>query len=154
MNLVYEGQEYETDDLLSGRDFTGWEFLSRPEYDFKGKVIYATCFAQESPDSPIFDPSLKGVTFLRCNLTNVLVPPDCTVIDCVTTRVETKNDGRVWEVNEQNEPVRLTSEKHWLILGTSIDPADIPSEKLVLAENETLETKLAELQAAKEALSP
>lgn len=152
MNVDYEGVSYECDDELSGRDFNGWEFLSRPEYDFSNKIIYASIFSQEAPDQSIFGDKMTGATFLRCNLTNVFVPDGNTVIDCVTTRAATLNDGRVWELDAGDRPVKLTSEKHWQILGTSIDPADIPAEKLVLAPHETLETKLAELQAAKEAL--
>lgn len=153
MKLDYEGKTYDCDDELSGRDFTGLEFASRPELDFSNKIIYATCFGQESPDQPIFGDKLTGATFIRCNLTNVLVPDGNTLIDCITTRCATQNDGRVWEIDESNTPVRLTSEKHWRILGTSVDPADIPQSKLVLARHETLETKLAEMHAAKEALS-
>lgn len=73
MIIVYEGVEYNCDDNLSFRDFTGWDFRDRPEYDFNNKTIYASCFSQEFPDTPIFGDSLENTTFIKCNLDNVLV---------------------------------------------------------------------------------
>lgn len=147
--LRYNDVDYDTDDEFSGRDFTGRTLTS---FDLSGRVIYATVFAQEEPDTLIFDALVNGATFIRCNLTNVLMPPGNVLVDCITTRCATMNDGRVWELDEKDKPIRLTAEKHWRIMGASIDPADIPAEKIVLTPHETLETKLAELQAAKEAL--
>lgn len=144
MKFTYNDTTYETDDALSGRDFTGWEFVSRPEFDFEGKVIYATVFAQEVPDQPIFgDVKLAGTIFIRCNLVNVLVPPAAICIDCTQTRVATQNDGRPWEIDAGGKPVRVTSEKYWKMRGISVDPALIPDQKLVVPSDKMLEEHLA-----------
>lgn len=71
MIFNYEGTDYNIDDELSFRDFTGWDFRDRPEYDFNNKVIYASCFSQEIPDRHIFGENLQGTTFIKCNLDNV-----------------------------------------------------------------------------------
>ncbi len=74
MIITYNGEQIEVDDQLSLRDFTGWDFRDRPEYDFNNKVIYGSCFSQEILDNPIFGMELEGATFIRCNLDNVLIP--------------------------------------------------------------------------------
>lgn len=71
MIITFEGQQYDVDEQLSFKDFTGWEFISRPEYSFDNKVIYASCFSQETPDSDIFGKALNNTTFIACNLDNV-----------------------------------------------------------------------------------
>lgn len=64
-------QEITYDDELSFKDFTNWDFKSRPEYVFDNKVIYGSCFSQEEPDSDIFGKVLVNTTFVKCNLDNV-----------------------------------------------------------------------------------
>lgn len=64
-------QTFTYDDELSFKDFTGWDFKSRPEYDFDNKVIFGSIFSQEIPDSDIFGKVLTNATFVRCNLDNV-----------------------------------------------------------------------------------
>lgn len=147
MKVTYEGVEYDCDDAFSGRDFTQ---RTLDAFDLSGRVIYASCFAQERPDTIVFDASLSAATFIRCNLTNVHVPIGNTLIDCITTRALVQNDGRDWELDDSDRPVRVTSEKYWLQQRTSVDPADIPASKIVLAENETLESRLAAEQATRE----
>ena len=73
MIINFEGVDFECDDELSFRDFTGWDFRDRPEYDFNNKIIYASCFSQEEPDKPIFGDNLVGTTFIKCNLDNVFL---------------------------------------------------------------------------------
>lgn len=37
-------------------------------------VVYASDFSQEIPDSIVFRDDLRGVTFIKCNLSNVIIP--------------------------------------------------------------------------------
>lgn len=71
MIIEFEGQQYEVDEELSKKDFTGLEFISRPEYNFDNKIIYNSCFSQETPDTDIFGRALVNTTFILCNLDNV-----------------------------------------------------------------------------------
>lgn len=73
MIINFEGKDYDCDDELSFKDFTGWDFRDRPEYDFNNKVIYASCFSNETPNTPIFGDSLSNTTFIKCNLDNVFL---------------------------------------------------------------------------------
>jgi len=73
MIINFEGVDYDCDDELSFKDFTGWDFRDRPEYDFNNKVIYGSCFAQEELDRDIFGGPLDGTVFIKCNLDNVLI---------------------------------------------------------------------------------
>lgn len=129
------GTQYDLDDALSFRDFTGWRFTARTDVVFAGKVIYASCFSQEEPDTVVFRGALTGTTFIRCNLSNVVVPSGATVIDCIQTRFRVQNDLRDWELAPvTNLPVRVIGEKHWQRLGYSVDPLDIPLTRLTSIE--------------------
>lgn len=127
MKFVYNNNEYNINEQYSFKDFTGHN-LSNKE-NISG-VIYASCFSQETPDSEIFPLKLEGVTFIKCNLSNVKIPDGNTIIDCNTTRFCCQNDLRDWEVDLNGKPTKLMNEKAEIRLGRSIDPKDIPLEKL------------------------
>lgn len=103
MRVEYLETFYECSDAYSFKDMTGWDLSARR--DLNGQVIYASCFSQETPDREIFQ--MTGVTFIRCNLSNVLIPPNNTAIDCQRVRFESQPDGKDWEVDENNEPIRI-----------------------------------------------
>lgn len=149
MKIPDQNLDLDADDELSLKDFTWWRFTHRPDMDFAGKVIYASCFSQETPDSVVFPDDLRA-TFVRCNLSNVVIPAGVTVIDCNTMRYKCCADLRDWELGASDEPVKVLGEKYWLQQGCSVDPADIPAEKMVLAPNEDLLTKLKAMEAARE----
>lgn len=129
--LTYNEITYDTDDELSGRDFAGWAFLDRRDIDFSGKVIYASVFAHETPEAVVFEDSrARGTTFIRCNLINVLIPADATVIDCLTDRTIRQNDYEQWYVDGIDQPIMPLEHKRYRQLGISIDPLDIPAQPM------------------------
>ncbi len=68
-------------ELSSFTDYTGRILKDEPGFVFTpGAVIDRSCFSQENPDSVIFPADLV-VTFHCCNLTNVVIPAGCTVIE-------------------------------------------------------------------------
>lgn len=124
----YQDNEYDED--LSFKDFTGLEFHSRPEYDFSNKVIYQSCFSQETPDSDIFK-DVRRAIFIKCNLDNVLIPAGNTVIDCWQRRFKVQNDLNDWLIDVDNKPTMPIDHKIFTKFGLPIpDPKDIPSEKV------------------------
>lgn len=144
------GTNYDYDEELSFRDFTGWEFLSRPEYDFNNKVVYATCFSQENPDSIVFPENLSGTIFLNCNLDNVSIPVGCEVImfnGGSQKTFQVQNDLRDWELDDKGDPVKVLNEKYWIQKGITVDPEHIPDQKIQLdpQKGETIEDKLKEI---------
>lgn len=142
-NVPYPGfEDQEYDEELSFKDFTGWEFLSRPEIDFNNKIIYGSCFSNENPDSEIFSSKTSTATFIKCNLSNVVIPDGNTVIDCIETSFERQNDLRDWEIDEKGEPIAVLNEKYWESVGVSIDPKDIPDVEIVIGKDKTLEDQL------------
>lgn len=121
---------YDYDEDLSFKDFTNREFISRPEYKLDNKVIYASCFSQEIPDSDIFG-KIFGVVFINCNLDNVIIPEGNPMIDCSHRRFLVQNDGNDWEVDGENEPVTPLGAKIFTKLGLQIpNPSEIPSNKV------------------------
>jgi hypothetical protein len=129
--VPYPGLEHlDCDKELSFRDFTNREFYSRPEYDFNNKVIYATCFSNEEPDADIFG-NIKGATFIKCNLSNVLIPDGNTVIDCNITRFKVQNDLNDWIIDETNTPIKPIDFKIFEKLELPLPkPEDIPETKV------------------------
>ncbi len=119
---------YECDESYSFKDMTGWDLADRRDMD--GKVIFGSCLAHETPGAPTLPANLKGATFIRCNLDNVRVPAGNTVIDCSTRRIKAQNDGEDWVLDASLKPVEPVNKKHFMNLGLSTDPKDIPKKKL------------------------
>ena len=127
MNINYNKIDYDVDDELSFKDFTGWDFNDRPEYDFSNKIVYASCFSNETPDNAIFNLKTENTTFIKCNLMNVKVPDTAIVIDCQTQRFKVQNDLEDWIISEVDDmPVEPLNKVVFDILNVSKDPADIP----------------------------
>jgi len=88
------------------RDCTGWDLSDRT--DMSNQVIHGLCLSQHQPDTHCLPEGLTGVTFQYCNLMNVYVPPGNTVEDtCQTTRYMVQDDGQDWEVDENNNPIKI-----------------------------------------------
>lgn len=138
-------QIIEYDDELSFRNFANWDFNDRPEYDFTGKVIYASVFTNETPDSSIFSPpkaavskdgegtfSARGSTlFVKCHLQNVILPPGARLLDCLTDRFAVQNDLQPWIIDQDNNPIeplhKNLYEKYRIPLP---DPKDLPAVRV------------------------
>jgi len=112
----------------SFKDYTNRNLLDAK--DLNGKTIYATVFMQEIPDSRIFPEGMKGVTFVNCNLDNVIVPEGNTVIDGSRKRFKVQNDLRDWLIDENNKPIEPLNKEYWMEQGYSVDPKDIPRQPL------------------------
>ncbi len=118
------------DDQLSFRDFTGWSMKDHAELSFNGKTIYGSCFSNEKPDSQIFPVTMRNATFAKCNLDNIILPATNTAIQCSQRRFKAQNDLRDWEIDVSNNPVRVINEKYWISRRFSVDPNDIPAQRL------------------------
>lgn len=127
MKFTYNTIEYDIDDELSFKDFTGWTSF---EQDFNNKVIYGSCFSSEVPDADIFG-SIKGATFIVCNLDNVLIPPGNTVLGGSQIRFKAQNDLNDWIVDATDTPVKPIDYIQFEKAGLPMPlPEDIPSEKV------------------------
>jgi hypothetical protein len=116
----------------SYKDFMGQDFSSVSASELDNTEIVGSCFYQEGdPDAEIFPPSMTGVIFKRCNLDNVKVPAGNTVeSSCCHRKIKAQNDLEDWFVDSAHKPVEPMRKADYLLLGISIDPADIPTEKM------------------------
>lgn len=127
--MIYEGVEYEISEAYSFKDMTGWNLSDRKDMD--GIVVYASCLSNETPDAMVLPAKLKDCTFIKCNLDNVHVPEGNVVIDCNQRRFKCQNDGEDWIIDTvEKKPVEPLNKKHFIKAGLSVDPKDIPAQKL------------------------
>lgn len=103
------GEKVIFDDKYSQKDFTGKTLLEAK--DLEGIVIFGSCFSQETPDTKVFPESVKNLTFYNCNLSNVLIQPGWITIGCQETRYKVQIDGKDWEIDANNMPVRKLNEE-------------------------------------------
>lgn len=113
------------------------------ETDFlPGIEIVGTCFYRQSPIDNTGDPykhifpeTMTGVTFRRCNLDNIYIPPGNIMIDigweaCGHRRIRAQNDLEDWIVDATGEPIEPLDIERFQEEGKSIDPNDIPVTRL------------------------
>lgn len=124
MIIKYNNIDYDCSPGLSLKDFTGRRVVTSDVSS--GDCIYGSCFSQETPDTNVFPIEVDGLTFIKCNLDNVEIPENSTLIDCVSRRFKCQNDLRDWEVDEYGDPVKLLDEDYWIGIGKSVDKDDIP----------------------------
>jgi hypothetical protein len=107
------------------------DFTNNPKVDIPdGTIVYASVFYQETPNSHIFREKMKKVTFVLCNLDNVVIPPDNTVMGGSHKRFQVQNDLRDWLIDENNKPIEVMDKEYWESQGYSVDPKDIPDKPL------------------------
>ena len=116
----------------SFKDFTAQSFASVDPSEFNNTEIVGSCFYQEAePDTEVFPAGMVGVTFKRCNLDNVKIPPGNTVEgSCCHRKIKVQNDLEDWFLDTSLKPVEPMSKKKFIELGISTDPKDIPATKL------------------------
>lgn len=94
-------QELSFDDAWSFKDFSN-RTISDVIPD--GTVVYASSFYFEGKATHVFQASMRGVTFVRCNLDNCIIPPGNTTLDCSMRQIRVI-DGVDWLVDENDEPI-------------------------------------------------
>ena len=121
-------QDYEYDEKLSFKDFTGRTFK---EVDFSKKVIYGSVFSNETPDTHVFPDDTNGTTFIDCMLDNVFIPDGNAVIGGSQKRFKVQNDGNDWLIDEDGNPTKPIGHEIFTKFNLPVpDPADIPAQKV------------------------
>ena len=114
----------------SGKDFTFINLTKVKASEFNNSEIFGSCFYAENPTTAVFPKTMKGVTFDRCNLDNVVISEGNTVLpSCTNKKIAIQNDLEDWMLDENLNPVEPINKKGFEDLGISIDPADIPAVK-------------------------
>lgn len=109
-----------------------------------GSTVYASMFMNEKLDMSIFPSTMTGITFLECNLDNIILPPGNLIINLYTyppKKFKMENDLRYWVLDEQGKAKKLLEEDYWKNKGFSIDPKDIPAEKIKNYEDDIPKAK-------------
>jgi len=105
---------YANEDGSGQRQFDCCPFYSFQDYtnrhllfaNLTGKVIYASCFSQEIPNSNVFPD--QEFTLVKCNLSNCAIPPNVIVgPGCIQERFQVQEDGKDWIVDEENNPIEV-----------------------------------------------
>jgi len=114
----------------SFRDFTGQSLADADDLT-PGTIIRGSCFYQEGrPDAHIFPEKMTGVTFERCNLDNVFIPPGNILaeqagIPCTNKQILVQNDLRDWQIDAEGTPVEVMGKTFWEAQGVSVHCDDI-----------------------------
>lgn len=142
MRIQLDGKFYDCDDTWSLKNFSNRPVPDLPD----GIVVYSTAFYHETDYAP-FRADLKGVTFVKCNLDNAIVPRGNTIIQCSQKRFRCQNDGCDWEIDDDDKPVRLVcGDKPFVKFEvTPPAPVEIPEKKAEEPVN-YLQLRLAEKQ--------
>ena len=115
----------------SYKDFMHKSFRDVSAQEFNGTVIVGSCFYQEGkPNTAIFPNGMVGVTFRNCNLDNVYIPAGNTVEGGTHKKIRVMNDLDDWILDKDLKPVEPINKEQRLEAGISIDPKDIPMEKI------------------------
>jgi hypothetical protein len=133
----------------SFKDFTGMSFKGTSVLEFNNTIIVGSCFYQESSESDlilseivkdIFPDGMVNVIFKRCNLDNVKIPIGNTVDKTNSTRkIRIQNDWDDWVLNDSLNPVEPMNKEDRIKSGISVNPEDIPSEKMTEEERREFE---------------
>lgn len=97
---------------FSSRDYTNLILDDVGPY-MNEEIIRGACFSQQNPDTKVFPDEMSGVTFVNCNLDNCVIPEGNTLIDCSNRRFKVQNDLNDWEIDKNNNPVRLVDWKYF-----------------------------------------
>ena len=84
----------------SFKDFMNMDLSDEPAEDFSYTIIRGSCFYQENKKNvKVFPKDMVGVEFDGCNLDNVKVDDDNTVLpSCTNKKVKVEDDGFDWFV--------------------------------------------------------
>lgn len=112
----------------SHKRFTNQSFIDVDPEEFNNSEIVGSSFYQEdAPFSNIFPAGMTGVTFIRCNLGNVVIPIGASRSGGCNEHSKVQNDRETWVVDIDQKPVEPIHKRHFDILNLSTDPKDIPS---------------------------
>lgn len=126
---------------FSSRDYTNLN-LEDVQENMNHEIIRGACFSQQEPDTKVFPDKMSGVTFINCNLDNVVIPEGNKLIDCSNRRYKVQNDLNDWEIDENGNPVRLVNWQYFEKLGLNQpSPKDILLESVKSIVDYTKEVK-------------
>jgi hypothetical protein len=151
-------EEEKINEKYSYKDFLDQDLSKLDAKEFNNTVIVGSCFYQQkAPDTIVFPSDIVGVTFRKCNLDNVFIPFGNNIESGTNKKLAEQNDKATWIVDKDLKPIEPLNKDEFIKLKLSIDPKDIPTEKVaisvVTAKEEQLKiTEEQAIEAFKESL--
>ena len=112
-------------------DFMNMDFSNLKSDEFNNTCIIGSNFYQhEEPYKDIF-PDFVNVEFVKCNLDNVLMKDGIIILLKTSNKqIKIQKDWEYWLVDEGKKPIEPLEKEKFIHNNKSIDPKDIPKEKL------------------------
>ena len=132
----------------SHKDFSHKTFVDTKPEEWNDTEVVNSCFYNETPNTKVFPDGIKDVQFIDCNLDNVVVPETCTIEGGCHRLIQVQNDLEDWILDKDLKPVEPLRKAQIQRLGLSVDPRDIPLDRVA---EPPVETKLKQLGAQLEA---
>jgi len=81
--------------------------------NFNGKVIYASSFMQEKPNTKVFAKDMCDVTFVKCDLKNVKIEnwKNVNFIQCDMRKFKVQPDGQDYWLDNKYKPTKKINEE-------------------------------------------
>lgn len=92
------------DNQYTNTDYTGLNLSDRIDMD--NLVIVGMCLSQPIPRN-ILPPNLTNITFVDCNLDNVILPVSATIIGSSNRMFKPQDDGLDWEIDADGNPTKI-----------------------------------------------
>jgi hypothetical protein len=109
----------------SHKDFTHKILTDTKPEEWNDTEVVNSCFYNEQPLTKVFPDDIKGVTFIRCNLDNIVIPETCTIEGGTNKLIQVQKDGEDWILDKDLHPVEPLNKARYVKLGLSVDPAAI-----------------------------
>lgn len=146
--VLLEGVELiEYDDEYSFKDYSQGRISLLDGVDLAGEVIYASNFYQD--DAGVDKLPHQNYTLVKCNVDNLIIPEEVTLIQTEPNYIEMQNDQNYWHVDNEGKPTVPLGFEVFQEEGLPMpEVKDIPAEK---ADNPiNLFEKAIEIQEAAE----
>jgi hypothetical protein len=138
------------------RGFKRIDFSKVDPAEFSDSMIVNSSFEADEPYSKFFPDGVKNCVFKGCNINNIELPDGMT-LDTerpgTNRHFKEQNDREYWLVDKGLNPTEPRNKPKFLALGLSIDPKDIPAEKLAEPITLTSDPAIIEAKAVQEKMT-
>lgn len=137
--------------------YHGLSFKHLDASEFSNSIIRGSMYYQEAlesteslsatPPDPrvdIFPNGTENVIFEDCNLDNIKLPKNSTLIDSSNRQIRVQNDWEDWLCDADSKPLEPIRKEEFIEKEVSIDSKDIPNTKWTKAQRKVFEELLNE----------
>lgn len=112
------------------RDLRSFIFRDIPLNRLNNLTITGSNFYREgTPKTRIFPAGMVGVTFVNCNLDNILIPTGNFLQNSSNRQIKSQNDLKDWVLDRNNSPIEPTLLYACMDYSANLNPDNIPIER-------------------------